>query len=60
MLGLHIRAEGEMCRTGFNFYPLKHWRTSIGFIFYCSYFAFWLRWANHVKHLYCNWERIKE
>lgn len=30
---LYIRGEGQTIRNGFNFYPLKEWAYSRGFVF---------------------------
>lgn len=41
----HIRGEGQNVRNGFNFYPLRERKWSIGFIFVWNDFAFWCRYA---------------
>jgi hypothetical protein len=53
----HIRAEGELIKNGFNFYPLRD-RRSVGFIFKLGKFNYVFRFsklrhklnAHKIKH----------
>lgn len=53
----HIRGEGEKVRNGFNFYPWRERKWSIGFIFVWNKFAWRVRYAPHIRYLHCYVER---
>jgi hypothetical protein len=41
----HIRPEGEAPKQGFNFYPLKEWKTSRGFWLKIKNWSFIFRYS---------------
>ena len=54
----HIRGEGQKVHNGFNIYPWRERKYSIGFIFVWNDFVLWCRYAPHIKRLYCFTERV--
>lgn len=52
----HVRAEGELIKSGFNFYPLND-KSSVGFIFKIGKFNYVFRFSKLRRKL--NAHKIK-
>ena len=57
---VNVRDEGEACRLGFNFYPLRRWGGSRGFILNLGRWRYYCRWSVHQHRLIHGWEKTEE
>lgn len=57
---LYFRSEGEKIRNGLNFYPLRDWNLSRGFIFKWNEYAKWFRYSVKTKTWHTTSVRISD